>query len=128
MVEAVGQNFGDLGLSGDGMTFSNEKEPEQGSAMEKGRKFLDDQLSELKSSGDFDKWVGIFKAKTLSLATNATVKWVDISETLSKTPIGANIDDIGDVLGIALIFCALPAWNEAVKLGKQIISPKREAA
>lgn len=127
MVEASPSDFASMGLGPDGMSFSSEKN-EMSPAVERGREFLNDQLQELRSSEKYQSWLNTFNMHALNLKTEAAFAWVNIQETLNRTPVGANIDSIDDVIGLAICFSALPAWEKIKKIGRQYLESRKEAA
>lgn len=115
MVEAAGPSMMEFGL------MPENRLPEEKPAFEKGKDYINLQLDNLKASGSFDKWKESFDRGVLNITTESTLKILEVQEILNQTPIGAQIDSIDDVLGIALIFGAVPALNALYKFSKNIM-------
>lgn len=130
MVEAVGQNFGDLGLSPDGMSFGREQgESEPISAIDRGRKFLNEQLEGLKQLGPSETWKEAFAAQTKQLASEAGFVAVDVANKFMSSPFMSDpIDSLPDVYNAVIVFVGLPLAMKAVGFIKEKIANRREAA
>jgi len=129
MVEATAGDLASMGMGSDGNFLPKvEKSAEELSPMERGRKYLDEQLAEFKDSDQLGEWRESFKKYAFGKMTDATMFLVDVQEGLSKTPVGANIDSLDDLVSIGIIFGICPAYNFVKKQGQKFLENRKEAA